>query len=144
MLVVGQILIFVPYFPLFFVVNAKINDEEVSRGVQSQPFMPHLLAQGISPLAGGANHMPAGAQGCIFGINSLHTGAGNNTQFVTAPANGGNVAQAMLNSPPVINQGTVVHTSSCTYKDCGMGLMEACKRLYCVIGCHTRMNDNST
>ena len=88
--------------------------------------------------------MPAGAQGCIFGINSLHTGAGNNTQFVTAPANGGNVAQAMLNSPPVINQGTVVHTSSCTYKDCGMGHREAYKCLYWFICCHTRMNNNST
>ena len=143
MLIIGQILIFVPYFP-FFGVNMNINNEEVSQGVQSQPIMQQLLAQGISQLAGGANHMPAGAQGCIFGINSLHTGAGNNTQFVTAPAGRGNVVQAMLNSPPVINQGTVVHTSSCTYKDCGMGLMEARKRLYCVIGCHTRMNNDST
>ena len=32
MLVVGQILIFVPYFPLFFVVNAKINDEVLIQG----------------------------------------------------------------------------------------------------------------
>eukprot|EP00957_Ditylum_brightwellii_P131384 10020042-Ditylum_brightwellii.AAC.1 len=62
--------------------------------------MQQLLAQAISPLAGGANHMPPGAQDCIFSANGLHTGAGNNTHVVTAPADGGNVAQAMLNSPP--------------------------------------------
>eukprot|EP00957_Ditylum_brightwellii_P141867 10808366-Ditylum_brightwellii.AAC.1 len=106
--------------------------------------MQQLLAQGISPLAEGANHMPTGAQGCIFGTNGLHTGAGNNTYVVTAPAGGGNVAQAMLNSPPVTNQGTCVHPSSCMYEDCGMGLREAHKHLYCVIDCHTRMNNNST
>eukprot|EP00957_Ditylum_brightwellii_P142898 10888015-Ditylum_brightwellii.AAC.1 len=61
--------------------------------------------------------MPAGAQGCIFSTNGLHNGAGR-----------GNMAQAMLNSPPVTNQGTFVQTSSCTYEDCGMGLREVHKR----------------
>eukprot|EP00957_Ditylum_brightwellii_P018853 1417145-Ditylum_brightwellii.AAC.1 len=87
--------------------------------------------------------MSAGAQGCIFSTNGPHTRAGNNAQVITAPAGRGNVVQAMLTSPPVTNRGTFVHTSSCTYEDCGMAHSEEHKHLYWFIDCHTRMNNNS-
>eukprot|EP00957_Ditylum_brightwellii_P174786 13308352-Ditylum_brightwellii.AAC.1 len=90
----------------------NIDDEELSQGIQSQPSMQQMLAQGISPLTGETNHMPAGTQGCIFDRNSPHTGVANSAQVITAPAGRGNVAQAMRNSPPVTNQGTFVYTSS--------------------------------
>eukprot|EP00957_Ditylum_brightwellii_P125604 9573690-Ditylum_brightwellii.AAC.1 len=104
--------------------------------------MQQMLAQGISPLTGGTNHMPAGVQGCIFGTNFLHTGASNNAQAITAPACGGNVVQAVLNSPPVINQGIFVQTTSCTYDDFGMAHSEAHECLHWFIDCHKRMNEN--
>eukprot|EP00957_Ditylum_brightwellii_P181116 13796724-Ditylum_brightwellii.AAC.1 len=92
----------------------------------------------------GMNYMPAGAQGYIFHTKFLYTGAGNSAHVITAPACGGNVVQAVLNSPPVMNQGISVQKTSCMYDDCGMAHSEVHGSLHWFIDCHTRMNNNLT